>query len=250
MTKAQKMAYRLRHIILVVGILFTIAGIIWVFLPFFLSSAEAFAGLFGTVLIYHPFASDSELFYFINVVVVLGIVLLAQWAFLRPSKGWTIQMSTVSRPLKTSVFAAALMATFLTTGFITLLLELPNWWENWLGNGDDTKHFNSIVILAAMLMIWSIWSWIFFVYWKQGDRYTQLGKMIRGLVAGSILETVIAVPVHIWATRQRDCYCCRGTYTTLVLSATVLIWAFGPGIILLYMREKRRIKKLNAFEQE
>ena len=74
--------------------------------------------------------------------------------------------------------------------------------------------------------------------------------MIRGLVAGSILETIIAVPVHIWATRQRECYCCRGTYTTLVLAATVLIWAFGPGIILLYMREKRRVEKLKVPEQD
>ncbi len=117
---------------------------------------------------------------------------------------------------------------------------------------DDNgmSMFTPLIIWAVMLVIWGIWSWIFFVYWKQGDRYTQSGKMIRGLVAGSILETIVAVPVHIWATRQRECYCCRGTYTTLILAATVLIWAFGPGIILLYMREKYRMEKLNAANDE
>lgn len=248
MTKAQKIACRLRHIILVVGILFTIAGIIWAILPLFFS-IENFAGLFGTILIYHPFATENE-FYGINVVVVLGLLLLAQWAFLRPGKGWTIRMATVGRPLKTSIFAAGLMAMLLTAGVITLLLEFPNWWETIMDNDEGLNGYIPLVILAVLLTVWAIWTWIFFVYWRQGDRYTQLGKMIRGLVAGSILETIIAVPVHIWATRQRECYCLRGTYTTLILAATVLIWAFGPGIIFLYMHKKRRIEKLNAFEQD
>jgi hypothetical protein len=250
MTKTQAIAYRLRHIILVVGILFTIAGIIWAILPL-LFNVENFAGLFGTVLIVNNLAQESELFYIINVVVVLGVILLTQWAFLRPGKGWTIRMATVGKPLKTSVFAAGLMAALLTTGFITFLLEFPNWWERFMGNADDGWHpLRPIAVWSVILVIWGIWTWIFFIYWRQGDRYTQLGKMIRGLVAGSILKTIIAVPVHIWATRQRECYCCRGTYTTLILAATVLIWAFGPGIVLLYMREKRRIEKLNAFEQD
>jgi len=251
MTKSQKIAYRFRHTILVVGILFTLAGIVWSFLPVLLSDNDGFAGLFGTVLIINNLANESELIYLINVLVVLGVVLLAQWAFLRPGKGWTIRMSTVGRPLITSVFSAGLMAALLTTGFISFLLELPDWWQPLLGNGDgsDFYFYSPYIIWAVMFVIWCVWACIFFVYWKQGDRYTQLGKMIRGMVAGSILEIIIAVPVHIWATRQRECYCCRGTYTTLILAATVLIWAFGPGIVLLYMREKRRIKKLNTIEQ-
>jgi hypothetical protein len=156
-------------------------------------------------------------------------------------------MVTVGRPLKTSIFAAGVIAMLLTVGFVALLLELPNWWEGIMG---VDSYWGIICVWITMLIIWGIWSWIFFVYWRQGDRYTQSGRMIRGLVAGSILEIIIAVPVHIWATRQRECYCCRGTYTTLILAATVLIWAFGPGIVLLYMREKRRIEKLNAFEQD
>jgi len=246
MTKAQKMAYRLRHIILVAGILFTTAGIIWAIIPLF-TDVDDFAGLFGTVLIIHQLATDSELAYGINVVIVLGLLLLAQWAFLRPGKGWKVRMDTVGRPLKTSVFAAGVVAMLLTVGFVALLLELPNWWE---GIMEVESYWGIACVWITMLIIWGIWSLIFFVYWRQGDRYTQSGRMIRGLVTSSILEIIIAVPVHIWATRQRECYCCRGTYTTLVLSATVLIWAFGPGIMLLYMREKRRVEKLNAFDKD
>jgi hypothetical protein len=198
-------------------------------------------GILGTVLAINRAASCGELPYAINTIIVIGIVLLLQWSFLRPGKNWKVRLMTEGRPLKTSVFAAGVMAMLLTTGLISLLLEFPNWWE-------ELMKTESILIITSiygtMLIIWGIWAWIFFVYWKQGDRYTQLGKMIRGLIAGSILEIMVAVPVHIWATRQRECYCCRGTYTTLVIAGTVLIWAFGPGIILLYMREKYRRGKL------
>jgi len=246
MTNSQTLAYRLRKLILISGIVFTIAGIIWAILPFFNEFFDEkiefeFAGLVSTVLVINPIIGDSELLYGINLLVILGLLLLGQWAFLRPGKGWTKQILTVGRPLKSSVIAAGAAAMLLTTGLIALLLELPDWWQE-IVNPDNTC--GAFGIFASMLAIWGIWTWIFFVYWRQGDRYTQLGKMIRGLVAGSILETIIAVPVHIWATRQRECYCCRGTYTTLILAATVLIWVFGPGIVLLYMREKYRQAKL------
>lgn len=244
MTSYKELAYKLRHLILVVGILFTLAGLVWIFLPVFCHPNESSfspMGIFGTVLAFHPFASDGELEYAINTIIVVGIIFLLQWLFLRPGKNFKIRLLTEGRPLKTSVFSAGIMAMLLTVGLISLLLEFPNWWE---GIIESESGFTLSCIYITMFIIWGIWAWIFYVYWKQGDRYTQLGKMIRGLIAGSILEIMIAVPVHIWATRQRECYCCRGTYTTLILAGTVLIWTFGPGIILLYMREKHRRKKL------
>lgn len=248
MTSAQSVGYRLRRVILVVGVVFTIAGIVWCVLPFFNEFFEdyiefEFAGLIGTVLAVNPLVANNELGYGINFVVVVGLLLVSQWMFLRPGKGWTVRMASEGRPLKTSVIAAGVIAMLLTTGLVACLLELPNWWEN-IMSGDD--WWGTVGIIASMLVVWGVWTWVFFVYWRQGDRYTQLGRMIRGLVAGSILETIVAVPVHIWATRQRDCYCCRGSYTTLVIAGTVLIWAFGPGIVLLYMREKYRRAKLET----
>jgi len=254
MTTAQSRAFRFRRLILIVGILFTLGGVIWCVLPYFSDYLEEqfeiefeFYGLLGTPLTYNPISGDSELGYGINLFLMIGLLFLLQWAFLRPSKGWTIQLATEGRPLKSSIIAAGIMSMLLTTGLIALLLELPNWWEP-IMNIDS--HLQAILPWCVMIVIWGVWTWIFFTYWKQGDRYTQLGKMIRGLVVGSILEIVVAVPVHVWAVRQRECYCCRGTYTTLILAGTVLIWVFGPGIILLYMRENyRRMKLMPACPQ-
>jgi hypothetical protein len=172
----------------------------------------------------------------------LGLLLLAQWVFLRPGRAWTARVATRARPLRSAVIVAAAMAMLLTVGFLALLLELPDWWEGILDNGSSWWTRSGVWTAAAIL--WAGWAWVFFVYWRQGDRYTQLGRMVRGLVVGSLLEACVAIPVHVAVMRERDCYCARGTYTTLVLAGTVLLWAFGPGIILLYMRERCRRARL------
>ncbi len=215
MTKAKATAYRLRWLILIAGIVYTLLGIAWLVLPFFndTSFVEALFddGAFG--LMYTPLTPGhlvemEEWGYGVNLAIVLGLLLLAQWAFLRPGRGWTVRVTTVGRPLKSAVIAAALMAMLLTIGAIALLLELPDWWATIMGATDEdpfASGWGITGIWAAMLIAWGVWAGIFFVYWRQGDRYTQMGKMIRGLVAGSVLEIVVAVPVHEWAVRQREC---------------------------------------------
>lgn len=89
-----------------------------------------------------------------------------------------------------------------------------------------------------MLVLWIAWASVFFVYWRQGDRATRLGKVIRGLIGGSLLEGFIATGVFVWNPHNEGCYCTRGSYTGLVFGATVLLWCFGPGLALLFMRER------------
>jgi hypothetical protein len=67
-------------------------------------------------------------------------------------------------------------------------------------------------------------------------------------MGGSILEMLIAAPVHVLILRSKDekesCYCEMGSYTALVLGGTVLLWTFGPGLVLLFLREKARRQPL------
>ncbi len=250
MTHCQHKAYRMRRLILIAGLLYVILGLGWITSPYWgehvfgdspFGHESIFAGLMGTPLTPGALWELEDWQYAVNVVLFMGLLMLAQWAFLRPGKGFTVRLTQEGRPLKTAIITAAIMAMLLSTGGIALLMELPNLWQPVMEAHDGKGVF---YIWAGMLIIWIFWAVIFFIYWRQGDRYTQLGKMIRALIVGSILEVFIAVPIHVWAARQRECYCCRGTYTTLVLAGTVLLWAFGPGIILLYWREKYRRTRL------
>ena len=248
MTRAKEKAHRIRRAILIVGIVYVLAAIAWTFFPLVgdqLCKDRDFCpmGIMYTPLGPPPIAGSSAGAYATNVAALIGLLLLGQWLFLRPRGPWIARLATEGKPLKSAIIVAAAMAMLLTLGVGSLLCEIL-WSERWSDWMD--KGFNSIwpVLYFSMLLTWIAWTLIFVAYWRQGDRYTQLGRMIRALVAGSFLEAFVAVPVHVAITRQRECYCSRGTYTTLVCAGTVLFWAFGPGIVLLYAREKYRQTKL------
>lgn len=236
MTSAQRVAYRIRWLILIaagaMGLLY-----LW-FLFHFWPLHEWLDGDYGTSIIGTPLMLlPNALEGFGNCFLVLGLLLVLQWLFLRPSRGWTIRMARKARPMRTSVIAAGFMAMLLTAGLIAALMELPNWYAPML-DGPWPGAFAGVWL--AMAVIWGAWVAVFWVYWRQGDRYTQMSRMIRGLVAGSVLEMIIAAPIQAANLHEDDCYCARGSYTGLVFGGTVLVWCFGPGVVLLFMRERYR----------
>ncbi len=246
MTRGQTRAYRLRHAILAAGILFAAAAVGFAVAPVVSQKLTilGFGGLVGTPL---WIGTNSVSVYLVNVAGVFAVVLLMQWALLRPGRRLTIRLTSKGRPMWSAVLAAAFMAMMLTVGLGAMILELGDWWAPLVESlFDPAPSYGLWGIWAAVFVIWGAWAAVFFMYWRGSDRYTQLTRMLRGLIAGSLVEAVIAVPVHVWATKQRDCYCARGTYTTLVFVGVVLLIAFGPGIVLLYKREAYRRAKLSG----
>ena len=128
MTRAQTIAYRLRWLILIVGLLCFVAGVVWIFGLLF----DRGVGLAGTpwffifMLANWPFEEPWS--YLLDSSLFLGIFLLTQWLFLRPRRGWTFKLTATGRPMRLSIVAAAFITMLLTVGFVTTLLELPNWW--------------------------------------------------------------------------------------------------------------------------
>lgn len=257
MSRNKRLAYRLRWWILIVGLMFMAAGVAWVILPVWpgMGRDENMMGIWGTPamipltdMVDNIFGTE-KIAYAFNIVLYIGAFLVTQWLFLRPCRGLSVDLTRSARPTKRSVIVAALMATLLSIGGIATLLQIPNWWRIVLkytspGGTDGDHDFPHFGVWIAMALMWAGWSWVFFKYWRQGDRYTQFGKMIRGLVAGSVLEMIVAGPVQAFSYSEEDCYCCKGSYTGLIFGGTVLMWAFGPGVVLLFLREKYRHEKL------
>lgn len=246
MSQAQQTASRLRLMLLILGVLCWIPAIFWLFNPLWpqwhIVGGETGTGLVGVMLI-----EWDERPYLIACCVYLGLFLLSQWLFLSPRGPFRINLAATGRPLKLSVIIAALMAALLSFGLIASLLEIPNWWMRFFGGNSDGDHRVWLwIILAACWLFWSI---IFFLFWRTGDRNTQLSRMLRGLFAGSILELLVAGPVQVWILRrheEHECYCARGSYTGLIFGGTVLLWVFGPGLALYVLREKQRRTPLIA----
>lgn len=241
MTRCKNCASWGRWALLIIALCCTAVWLLWVMLvpgfEFLLDDKERL-GFAGTPLLV-SMPKEPWPWYYLQVIGILGILLLAQWFFLRSKRGWIIRLSEHARPMKTSILAASLMAMLLSVGLIASLMEIPDQWAK-LANFDEGWW----PVWTAMAVLWLVWAVIFAIYWKAGDRYTQLSRMIRGLIAGSVLEMLVATPIHAYCYNRDGCYCARGSYTGLILGSTVLVWAFGPGVVLLFLREKYRREKL------
>lgn len=243
MTRASRIAHRWRRALLVTGVLFELAALAWIPSPYLASVSNCgFAGILGTPLCVSYSPDDDE--YLVNIVIAVGLLFLAQWLFLFPSRMLPIRLTARGRPLRSAVIVAAAMGMLLTLGAFSLVLELFNLWKPFISPVDYGPALSSLAgIWAGMIGVWAVWAALFFRYWQGGDRYSQLTQVVRALFAGSVVEAIVAAPVQAFA-RQDDCYCDRGSYTTLVCSGAVLFWAFGPGIVLLFLREHYRRARL------
>jgi len=175
----------------------------------------------------------------------LAFFFMSQWFFLRPRFLWKVRLQSSGRPLKRSAIAAALATALLSVALLYSVLDLFNaaFYDDLL----STHLIFQIPFLLIPLFLWCFWSVVFCIYLRQSDHYTWVGKIIRGLIAGSILEMFVAIPVY--ATHQEECYCARGSYAGLIFGTTVLLWAFGPAVFLLFIREKHRRNKLLDFQE-
>ena len=248
MTHAQKTAFRLRWFLLVLWILCFACGVLWVVAG---TLFEKFGlGLIGTpsmvVLgplfpLFEMFGLSENLAYILCVIIYLGVFLMTQWLFLCPRHIWKMKLEPTGRPMKRAAIGVAFAVMLLSVGLVYSLFDLVS------PVGKESAGIALWIFLLIPVVLWCLWSVIFWVYWRRGDYYTWVGRVIRGLIAGSVLELFVAVPIY--TTRQDDCYCTRGSYAGLIFGATVLLWAFGPGVFLLFVKEKHRREKLLDFEQ-
>ena len=138
--------------------------------------------------------------------------------------------------MRKAAIGVAFAVSLLSVGLVYSLFDLA-YEELFSGNSSSLNRF---IILSIPLFFWILWSIVFSLYFYQSDYLKWSGKIIKGLIGGSILELFISIPIFV--TREDECYCAYGSYAGLVFGITVLLWAFGPGIFLLYWREKKRIE--------
>jgi hypothetical protein len=257
MTRSQSIAYRMRWGILLLGLCSVAAGVGWVLFPAGGENWDWFPGdgLWGTPVYIDELQDDQiNRAYYVAGAVFLGLFLLTQGLFLFPRGRLRLGLTDRGRPMILSVLGAAFAAMLLSTAAAFTLVETiilitghdgVTWDVIAQLFGDDPKP-TLHAVWAAMAVLWSVWGFIFYHYWHAADRYTWLSQMTRRLLAGSILEMLAAAPVHALALRRESCYCSLGTYTGLVFGGTVALWCFGPGIVLLFLREKHRRHPLIA----
>jgi hypothetical protein len=66
-------------------------------------------------------------------------------------------------------------------------------------------------------------------------------RLGRYLLAGSALELLVAVPAHVYVRRRTECCAGIATGTGICIGVAVMFLAFGPGVVMLYLKRVRQI---------
>jgi hypothetical protein len=98
------------------------------------------------------------------------------------------------------------------------------------------------MVVAAAVAVWIAWSVVFGLLARQGDPTSVGMKLHRILIAGSVLELLVAVPAHIVVRRRSDC--CAGilTGTGICVGIVIALVSFGPTVLLLYHKRCKQIE--------
>ncbi len=257
-----------QRFLLIAGALLFLGGLFWLYLPFLhlfhlpegnnsvwdcsiLSTPAGWlAGLLPGGYSHHKTMNE-----FITITMYLGLFIFAQAIFLWPHGKWRLALAGRGRPLRGAAIGAGLMGMLLSIAFLATLMEIPSWLSKHPTFGRSSwmslwticagHSWFGFTLLGVMPALWAVWAFVFFRYWRGANQLSRVERVIRLLIAGSILEVLVASAVQAFTPGNRNCYCAKGSYTGLVFGGTVLIWLFGPGILFVSLRKYQRRKKVD-----
>jgi hypothetical protein len=144
-----------------------------------------------------------------------------------------------ARPCRRVALAAAAAGSALS---LLVLAASANLVAVAIGDGDGW-----LVAVWGLLAVW-LGAWLFWalLLWRKGERLLDpAGPAYRWLVAGSVLELLIALPAHIIVRQRGDCCAPMVTAAGLAMGLATLLVALGPGALFLY---RARMRRLSASE--
>ena len=126
-----------------------------------------------------------------------------------------------------SVVGALMLAILFASMFLALGYQLD-------GNPD-------IGVFHALLgLSWVFWGIVFFILCSSVDYLRAVRRIVLSLIGGSLVELLATIPSHMIVIKHPGCYLGRWPVMCLAGGLSVLLWAFGPGIVLLFMYEARK----------
>ena len=186
-------------------------------------------------------------FRFFPLWLGLGLMVLCQAALLALPVRLAQRRPVTRIPVFWSMLAAAVMFAVLAVGmgFAVWEVFLQAWnHESWTNVGQAVTWS----VAGCVAAIWFVWAFAFAFYMGRTEPQGMIRRAVHWLIAGSILELLVAIPAHVYA-RCKD-HCCGGVWTVWGLAAgiAVMLFAFGPGVFLLFTRRLRSIRPRNVVD--
>jgi len=163
----------------------------------------------------------------------LGIMALAQAALLAVPVSAAQSRPIARRPLILTVLASGLMVGGLAVGFLCAVTEFV--WR------DSTPDWSIPAALMLGGLTWIAWSVVFYRLSRTSEPQDIMTRQCRHLFRGSVLELLVAVPLHVVARRRG--YCCAGfmTFVGIAMGIAVMVFSYGPAVYFLFVERWRRL---------
>jgi len=113
----------------------------------------------------------------------------------------------------------------------------------------EDKFRDPVLIWAFGVANWGFWFLVFFLATRSWKRMRVLGRITGALIAGSLAELLASAASHAIVSRRPGCLV--GLYTMLGILAGiyVMLFAFGPGIALLFLRPRYRRERIDGSQE-
>ncbi len=201
----------------------------WVFLTLYLL-------LLAGLTIPFIFASDGDVW---SIWAVLaGVLLFSQALFILGAGTVNLCRPIKRHRLWMPVLAAATLLALLVMGFMLAGLELFQLDQNMPG------VVMGVLFWGALATSWLGWGVLLWVYAQGMDRYKTLSRFATLLFAGSLAELMAAVPAHVIVSKRPGCLVGLFTMLGIIAGIYVMLFSFGPAIVLLFLRPRYRREQM------
>jgi len=157
------------------------------------------------------------------------------------------------------VVTAFLLANLFLAGLVDLLCAAFD--EHWVVaftylipfNPDpQNPNVTEIIVMSivTLLAFWVVWTIIFRHYADSDDPESLLKRIVKWLLAGSIVELLVAVPSHVIVRRRDDCCAPIGTFWGIATGLSIMLLAFGPGVFYLFKKRFQKLQPKPKWEEQ
>jgi len=168
----------------------------------------------------------------------VGITLVTQALFIFCSGTMNLCKPIRRRRLIVPLAIAAALLSLMAAAFLYGLMELFRVEIRELHLPRQLSESGFLYVVIGIN--WIIWAVVLYVRTREHQRFTVMQRIVSAIFAGSLAELLAAIPAHVIVTRRPGCLV--GLQTSMGLSAglIVMFWTFGPGIVLLFLQDRRK----------
>jgi len=188
--------------------------------------------------------------------ILIGVLVFSQGLFIlgagtvrlcRPIRRGRLWMPVAVAALMLAILVAGLsLALGELLGVDMLDLHVPNVPSPWEMLPIDRSLNEEVEFWSLLGCSWVGWGVLLWFYVRRRPRMQVLSRLAGAIFAGSLLELLATVPSHIVVSRRPGCFV--GVWTMLGITAglCVMLFSFGPGIVVLFLRPRYRREQTGA----